>query len=585
VNEKSNVRTAATLAAAAALVALACTCSTCGLSDFSLPSLGGGGGSDADAFYDALLEHEYEDPFDPELLVMADDDGDGLPEATYPLTVEEEVAPGVYLDRWLYLDPNGEEIDGTLQLVLENTTDEAVDVTFVDEIPKTVREHIEPGDIQVEPPVEITILDEDPRYEVRVFQFAAGLRQTIAVTPVKAEAILDFLDDPEAAINLTISEKVGGVIEMTARATARDYEFLRRAKRCVEYTQPGVELTEKQQKEAWACNMRLVAEFRENFTADVCSEAGLYRIRPNQGSDSGIPAGWQQSCEQFFAQSCTEHENDGVRAMCLEAMRRESYIECTLWPAAEQEHCRLVADRSHTENCSMMIADRASRRVCCDKMTGDLKDLCLEDNTGDEVAEAADGQGSESAEGGEGEDEASAGTTGLDFFTQENAERVCPTLHDSFQEASGSPEQSALSCRFGDETSGELRLVIDAHTPEYAEGEWNRLTEQCQEGYVVTVSGIASNSPDVTDCGQDQIFWSMPESDVKTLFSVDSQCESGMGRYSSLYRRLPQNIFLEAHGTCLEESNTGPDNLLPMMDAAETLVGETLTLGEVLGTE
>ena len=378
---KTTVGTAAMLAVAAALVALACTCSTCGLSDFSLPSLGGGGSSDEIAMYEELLEHEYEDPFDPDLLVMADDDGDGLPEASYPLTVEEEVAPGVYLDRWLYLDPQGEaveDIEGTLQLVLENTTDEAVDVTFVDEIPKDVLERIEPGDIRAEPPVEIVILDEDPRYEVRVWQFAGGLRQTIAETTV----------DAQPASDAATSKKLVDLLDVSARKTSRSYQFLQRAKRCVALSEPGAELTTKEvDEEAW-CNLQLIYDFPEKFTPSVCDEAAIYPQLRGIDNVSYVPEELQDFCVRLVTRSCLEITEDPARAACLKVMRRESYIECMQWPAEEQEHCRVVADRSHAENCSMMIADRASRRACCEVLSGELKEICQEDGSVGVVAGA-----------------------------------------------------------------------------------------------------------------------------------------------------------------------------------------------------
>jgi len=581
VNEKSKVGTAATLAAAAALVALACTCSTCGLSDFSLPSLGGGG-SDEIAVYEELLKHEYEDPFDPDLLVMADDDGDGLPEATYPLTVEEEVAPGVYLDRWLYLDPNGEDIDGTLQLVLENTTDDPVDVTFVDEIPKSVRERIEPGDIQVEPPVEITILDEDPRYELRVLAFAARKRQKIAEARVDAGGLLTslwLLTATQEEVDKKVAEQIEShtmdFLVQTAHFTSREWDFLRRAAECAAMSEParGEAYDPKAPApETVFCNWGLLADFPDKFTTEVCTEQSILgwpqyqALAGDKTRQNKLGAKLMSACVQMIEgdpQGCQKVEGSSEQAACLEMNRRASVKECDLLPTSEQEGCKEDANRDHAQHCSETVANRASRNACCEELSGDLKKECRQDNTGDEAAEEL---------GKTLTLEELLGSTDPD----KDGRKVCEALssleldygYARLPEGEDAGEGLVLSCDYVKDDEHAVELMISHWPAEAIQLKWDKRNGACERGYQMFWAHY-----DVTRCGQDALFVSDPD------WSPEDN------RTNWLYARPDANTFIEVR----EDEPPGPELTSIMQDLMEVAVlwstGGTLTLDEVLGTE
>lgn len=210
---------------------------------------------------------------DRDALIEFDGDGDGAPEQMYQLA-EYTTAQGLTAEEWVDVEASEEGVDGRLWFVLENETEERVAEAAVEfEIPKTLLAEVDAGSFVLEgaptDAVQVTVIDPDPRFEVRVVDFAGGLRPTIRteidpeLIALGARAIFGGVSqaDIEAyAVGRTV-DTATHVINMTAR----DFAFLRKARECEAV--PEGDWSERQ-----LCAAEMVLEFPDKFTEQECAD-------------------------------------------------------------------------------------------------------------------------------------------------------------------------------------------------------------------------------------------------------------------------------------------------------------------------
>jgi len=345
---------------AALILTLSTLACTCGLTDLNLPSISVTTRSDA-AFADQMLEEltATADTFTFDVdAVTWTDRGDGSGALSYRLSSETMPGQDVVLERWVTVEPGEESITGQLELVFMNVGSESTDVVFQEEIPKSVLPTINASMIQGVPANAITILDADPRFEIRLVDFAAGLRKTIGVQfdPMLVYVGMRALTTPEGAPPDPAVVEYAAVrgIEIATAAlamTARDYDFLRESRDCAA-------IPEEDRDNRALCLVDLVGRFPDKFTAGDCDE--IQALVPKVESVAPV-------CKAY-----AENNSDRCNAlagrqrdMCLLQVRLSNLNRCRALPGNSQERidCVEANDRRLAETCAT-ITDETVRESC-----------------------------------------------------------------------------------------------------------------------------------------------------------------------------------------------------------------------------
>jgi hypothetical protein len=511
----------------------------------------------------------------------------------------------VYLDRVLHLDPNGDVIEGSVELILENTTDEVVDVVFEEEIPKTVLEHLEMDDIQVGSSVEVTILDEDPRYEVRVAGFAFGLRDTIATTGTdklleinrasKEATGIDFLQVfvPEEKIEEIVSQKLDSHVKWLMHATAREWEFARRAGECVKLSSGSDPANLS--REATECNWHLVMDFPDKFTTDICQEESLIAnpynpLNERHRGNPKLKEVQSRACQHVIEHNpdnCMSYQSTKAQLDCLYNTHTTNTRGCQMLAKLDPDEifgsldCMDEVDTDHALLCVQNYPDRKDREHCCAPVPDYLKDLCMEGPPPDK--KAAEGDAGGDAGGQEGKKEGGSGKPGGDktvydidaWFPESEADALCKRF------AHIVPDYTLkLAEAFSfDDSSGvhvaQLRCTFDG--PDYSgEGYNNR--------FVVSVQ--AYNSADLAARGRREICINPDRQDIQACFSAELKTWESSNTTLVTGSIVHENTFISVnHHAASEEAARGI--VVEALQEAIAIIKEkqTLTLDEVLGEE
>lgn len=215
---------------------------------------------------------------DQDAVIQFDGDGDGAVEHMYQLA-QYDTPAGITVEEWVDVETSGQGVDGRLWFVLENRTDGSISEAAVEfEIPKSLVAEISAESFTIveaeSDAVEITIIDPDPRFEVRVVDFAGGLRPSI-----RTEIDPELIALGAGALFGTVSQAdieayaVGRTVETATHVinmTSRDFSFLRKARKCEAI--PDDDRLDRQ-----LCAAMLVVEFPDKFTEQDCAEIAAFQ--------------------------------------------------------------------------------------------------------------------------------------------------------------------------------------------------------------------------------------------------------------------------------------------------------------------
>lgn len=210
---------------------------------------------------------------DRDAVIEFDGDDDGTNELMYQF--DEYTTPeGLTVEQWVDVEPAEGAVNGRLWFVLENETEGPIpDATVAFEIPKSLVPEVDDDSFSVTdaPPgtVEITVTDPDPRFEVRVVEFAGGLRPTIRTTidpelvAIGAKAILG--GDARADLEGYAAGRVIDTAMQVINMTGRDFAFLRKARECAT-------IEEGDWGARQLCAGEMIAEFPDKFSEADCDD-------------------------------------------------------------------------------------------------------------------------------------------------------------------------------------------------------------------------------------------------------------------------------------------------------------------------